>query len=187
MVGLIIGSVIGGLLLLLILTFILVYNSLTKAKNNSEKAFADIDVMLKKRYDLVPNLVNTVKGYAKHEKSLFTETVELRNTAMTSASTSEKVDINNKLSSNIGKVVALAENYPKLQADSNFLSLQQSLTQIEESIATVRTNFNDKTNIYNTKLDVFPNNLIAKIFKFNKISLFEIVDKKERENIKIEF
>lgn len=185
--GLIIGIVVAAVVVLLVLAIIMLYNSLVKARNNVKTAFADIDVFLKKRYDLIPNLVNTVKGYTKHEKETFTEVVKLRNAAMESNDINEQVALNNKLTTSINGLLSLRENYPELKADSSFLSLQNKLTDVEREIAGVRTTYNAVVNINNSKLDVFPNNLFAKMFKFQHFELFTVSDPKERENVKVEF
>lgn len=182
-----------GLILIIVLVVliavacVLLYNSMVKVKNKVDQAFADIDTVLKKRYDLVPNLVNTVKGYAKHEKETLTQTVELRNSAMSAKSSNEKIDANNKLASSITSIIALAENYPDLKADTNFLSLQNSLQDIENELATLRRSYNDTATAFNSKLETFPNNIICALFGFKKSSLFEITNEKERENVKVEF
>jgi LemA protein len=160
---------------------------MVRAKNSVEQAFADIDVVLKKRFDLIPNLVNTVKGYAKHEKETFTEVVEARNLAQNAKTTNEKVVAENKLNGALKNIWALEERYPDLKANKNFLSLQESLTKMESEIAAQRKQYNSIVTNFNSSIQVFPSNILASIFKFSKFELFKIVDAKERENVKVEF
>ena len=187
MSGLLIGVIVAAIVLLIVLSIVGTYNGMVKERNKVEQAFADIDVFLKKRYDLIPNLVNTVKGYAKHENETFNQITELRGQAVNTHDMNQSVETNNKISASLRTMLALAENYPSLKADKNFLSLQSSLSEIENEIARVRTNYNHYANIYNTKLETFPNNLFASIFKFKKSNLFTVADPKERENVKVEF
>ena len=187
MSGLVIGIIIAVAVLVIIISCVATYNSLVKSKNNVEKAFADIDVVLKKRYDLIPNLVNTVKGYAKHEQETFTKVINLRAEAIKSHNVNEKVKLNNEITSSLGSLVAIAENYPNLKADSNFLSLQQSLSNIEDQLSSMRFSYNATVTTYNNKTETFPNSIIAKMFKFKQAELFVISNKVERENVKVEF
>lgn len=183
--GLYIG--IGIVLVALIILSVIAYNSLIKSRNMVEQAFADIDVILKKRYDLIPNLVNTVKGYAKHEKDTLNNLTSLRSTAINSKNIDEVVDANNKISSSMHTLLAVAENYPDLKASSNFLSLQNSLTEIENELSTFRTSYNNLVTNYNSKIQMFPRNILAKIFGFRQHNLFVITNEIERENVKVEF
>lgn len=185
--GLYIGIGVGVVLFLLIASFVLTYNSLVKSRNKVEQAFADIDVILKKRYDLIPNLVNTVKGYAKHEKETLTDLTTLRTTALNSKDIDEVVDANNKISSSVNTILAVAENYPNLKTSSNFLSLQNSLSEIENELSSFRVSYNNYVTNYNTKIQQFPKNILAKIFSFKQHNLFAIVNEIERENVKVEF
>ena len=185
--GLIVTIIVAVIVLILLGFTLVVYNSLVRARNNVKTAFADVDVVLKKRYDLIPNIVNTVKGYTKHEQETLTEVVKLRNSAMESNDINEKVQLNNKLSASLKNLMALRENYPDLKADSSFLSLQKSLVKVEDELSVVRTTYNSVVNTNNTKLDVFPNNMIGNLFGFKHFELFTIVDPKERENVKAEF
>ena len=187
MVGLIIGICAGGLVLLCVLGVILKYNSLVKSKNSVEKAFADVDVYLKKRYDLIPNLVNIVKGYAKHEKDVLENVVKLRNEAVSSQDINKTVALNNKMSSSLGKIRMLSEDYPSLRANENFLALQNELAEVEQQIAGVRVQYNSCATTFNTKQETFPGNIVAKMLKFKQAELFVIENPKERENVIIEF
>ena len=187
MSGLTIGIIVGVVILVLVLSIVLTYNSLTRSKNAVEKSFADIDVILKKRYDLIPNLVNSVKGYMKHEKETLTNLTNLRASAIESKTINEKVKINNQISSGLRSFLAITENYPNLKADSSFLSLHQSLRDVENELSSFRISYNDAVTTLNTKIEAFPSNLLAKMFNFKKAELFVIVDPKERENVKVKF
>lgn len=184
---LVIGIIIAVVVAILVISCVTTYNSLVKSKNNVEKAFADIDVVLKKRYDLIPNLVNTVKGYAKHESETLTKVINLRSAAIESNNVNDKVKINNEITSSLGNIIAIAENYPNLKADSNFLSLQQSLGDIEKELSSFRLSYNEYVTILNNKIETFPNNILAKMFKFKQAEFFEITNEVERENVKVEF
>ncbi|MFH1534207.1 MAG: LemA family protein [Nitrospirota bacterium] len=163
-----------------------IYNSLVKLKNKAEQAWSDIDTQLKKRYDLVPNLVETVKGYAKHESQTFENVVKARSAAMGAQNFKEKAEAENMLTGALKSIFALAENYPDLKANQNFLELQKTLTDIENAIQPARATYNDAVRALNTKMEVFPNNLIAGPFGFKKREFFEIKEE-ERENPKVSF
>ena len=139
----------------------------------------------KKRWDLIPNIVETVKGYVKHEKDTLKEMVELRNSTYESMSTNEKVEVNNKLSQEINKLMAIAESYPDLKASENFKDLSQQLTKVEEDIANSRKYYNGVVKKFNDKVQMFPSNIIAKILGYKEQKMFEI-NENERENIKVE-
>lgn len=183
----IIGIVIAVVVFALLAVFVCVYNSLVKSRNNVKQSFADIDVLFKKRYDLVPNLVNTVKGYMKHEAEVLTKTTELRANAMKAQTINDTVAQNKELSSNIRNIFAISENYPKLMASQNFMALQEQLTKIEQEIATQRSKFNACATNHNNKVETFPTNIFAKMMKFEKFELYVIEDPKEREAVKVEF
>jgi len=163
-----------------------VYNGLIRLKNKTQEAWADIDVQLKRRYDLIPNLVETVKGYAKHEKGTFEKVAELRSLAMQAATPGEKAKTENMLSETLKSLFAVAENYPELKANQNFLDLQSQLAQIEETIQQARRYYNGNVRDFNIKIEVFPNNLFAGIMGFKKFEFFG-VDEQEKENVKVEF
>lgn len=162
------------------------YNGIMKSSNNIDEAFSTMDVYLKKRYDLIPNLVNTVKGYASHEKDTLASVVELRNKAINTTG-DEAIEYNQKLSQGISKIFALAEQYPDLKANENFLSLRNDLKEIENDIANSRKYYNGCVKEYNNKIMVFPNNIIANIFNFNKRIFFQIDNEDERKNVTVEF
>ncbi len=162
------------------------YNSLVKLKNTAEQTWSDIDTQLKKRYDLIPNLVETVKGYAKHESQTLENVVKARTAAMGAQTFKEKEGAENALTGALKTIFALAENYPDLKANQNFLDLQKTLTDIENSIQPARSAYNEAVRALNTKMEVFPNNLIAGPFGFKKREFFEIKEE-ERENVKVKF
>lgn len=162
------------------------YNGMVKSRNLVAEGFSTMDVYLKKRWDLIPNLVETVKGYAKHEEGVLKELTSLRASSYDSMSADEKIDLNQKLSGAINKIIAVAENYPDLKASTNFGQLQNDLNKIEEDIAQSRKYYNGTVRDYNNLLQVFPNNLIAGIFGFHTEKMFEAAAA-ERENVKVSF
>lgn len=176
----------AGILILLIGYIISTYNRLVSNKNSLDESFSTMDVYLKKRWDLIPNLVETVKGYAKHEKDLFKEVTELRSKSYQDLSIDEKSEINKKLTTTLNKLIAVAENYPELKANENFLDLSHELKNTEQDIANARKYYNANVRVYNNQVMIFPSNIIAKIFKFEKASMFEI-EETERQNVKVEF
>ena len=178
--------VVIGVVVLLILWVIGIYNSLIKLRNNVEEAFSTMDVYLKKRYDLIPNLVETVKGYATHEKETLERVIAARNAAMTATNPQAKMDAENALSGTLKSLFALSEAYPDLKANQNFMDLQNQLKKIEEDIANSRKFYNAVTKQYNIKIAVVPSNIIAGMFHFEKKPLFEI-DAEERSNVKVQF
>ena len=177
--------VLGIVVLILIYVFV-TYNSLIKLRNRVEEAFSTMDVYLKKRWDLIPNIVETVKGYAKHEKDTLNEVIELRNGAYEKMNTSDKVEVNNKLSQSITKLMALAEAYPDLKANENFKDLSNQLARVEEDIANARKYYNGAVRIMNDKVQMFPSNIIASMLGFKKQPMFE-ANEAERENVKVQF
>ena len=175
-----------GVLILIAIYVLVTYNSLVKLNNSVKEAFATMDVYLKKRWDLIPNLVETVKGYAKHEKDTLQSVINLRNSAYDDMSQSEKIEANEKINSGISKIIALAESYPDLKANQNFLNLSNQLSKIEEDIANSRKYYNAVIKNINNKILMFPSNIIAKMFGYKEIKMFE-ASNSERESIKVEF
>lgn len=170
------------ILVVLALFVLITYNSLVSKKHKVAQARSSIDVYLNQRFDLIPNLVETVKGYAKHEKEIFEETIRLR----TSYFNSKDLDEASLLNSKCNSILAIAENYPELKANENFLSLQKSLSKMENQLQAARRLYNIEVTDYNTKLNVVPTNIIAKIFNFKEEKLFEIEEyKKEKIDINI--
>ena len=175
-----------GVIALLVIYVLVTYNVFVKMKNRVDESFSTMDVYLKKRWDLIPNLVETVKGYAKHEKDTLQEVISLRNTPYESMSDDEKVKTNQKLSQSVTKIMALAEAYPELKANENFKELSKDLSKIEEDIANSRKYYNGTVRTYNDKIEMVPSNIVAGIFGFKTRTMFE-VDAAERENVKVKF
>jgi len=171
------------ILVALILGIIGLYNSLVRRKNDVENAFASVDVMLKKRYDLIPNLVETVKSYMKHEKSLLNELTSLRTKAVTgNISDDERVTLENKIAKGISGVMVAVENYPDLKASQNFLQLQAAWNEAEEQISAARRSFNAAVTSFNNKVETFPSNIVAGIMGYKRRTLFEIPEF-EKQNV----
>ena len=162
------------------------YNRIVVLKNFVKEAFATMDVYLKKRWDLVPNLVETVKGYSEYEQETFSNVTKLRTQNYSRLSNSEKIDLNTELSGVLNKLLAVAENYPNLKASEQFAKLMEQLNEIENDIANSRKYYNGSVRELNTFIEMFPSNIIANIFSIKKEKMFEI-DNMERENIKVDF
>lgn len=175
-----------GAAVLIGLFAIAVYNSLIVLRNKVDEGWSDIDTQLKRRWDLIPNMVETVKGYAKHEKGVFEEVTKARSQAMQAKSPDEVAKAENMLTSTLKSLFAVAENYPDLKANQNFMDLQATLREIEEHIQMSRRYYNGTVRDFNTKLQVFPNNIIAGMLGFQKREYFEIEDE-ERRNVKVSF
>lgn len=171
---------------LVILYVISTYNGLVVARNKVKDQFSQIDVQLKRRFDLIPNLVETVKGYAKHESETLEKVIQARNNYANAKTDSEKIEASNEMSRGVMNIMALAENYPDLKANTNFVDLQNQLKDVEDKISYARQFYNDSVLMYNNKIEMFPSNLIASIFKFTKEAFFE-AEEKERENVKVKF
>ena len=178
--------IIIAIVVVLLLLVFTTYNSFVKLNNKVEEAFSTMDVYLKKRWDLIPNIVETVKGYAKHEKSTLEEVINLRNSSYDKMNTNDKVETNNKLSQGISKLMAIAESYPELKANENFKDLSNQLTRVEDDIANARKYYNGTVRIYNDKVQMFPSNIIAGIFGYKVKNMFE-ANENERENVKVNF
>ncbi len=178
--------IIIGIVVLLIIYIIALYNSFVQLNNKVDEAFSTMDVYLKKRWDLIPNIVETVKGYAKHEKETLEKVISLRNSAYENMSDEEKIKANEQLTSGINKIMALAEAYPDLKANENFKDLSNQLTKVEEDIANSRKYYNGVVRIYNDKVKMFPSNIFAGLFGYKAKEMFETAAA-ERENIKVEF
>jgi len=187
-VGVIIAIIIGVLLLVVLPIWLIAsYNAFIKFRNNVDEAFSTMDVYLKKRYDLIPNFVETVKGYAKHEKETLEKVMQARYSAMNASTTEQKINNENILQGALKSLFAVAESYPDLKANQNFIELQKTLKDLEAEIANSRKYYNGVVKIYNTKREIFPSNLIAGIFKFSKKPLFEVDTAEERKNVKVSF
>lgn len=172
--------------LLIIIWIIRTYNKLVGLRNKVKDQWSQVDVQLKRRYDLIPNLVETVKGYVKHERNTFKEVVEARNAALSAASPTEEMNADSKLGSALNKLLALSEAYPELKADQNFLDLQQKLTEVEDKIAFARQFYNDTVLGYKNAVQMFPTVLIARLMGFEDEKFFE-ASSVERENVKVKF
>ena len=177
--------IIIAILILIVIYALSLYNTFIRLSNRIKEAFSTMDVYLKKRWDLIPNLVETVKGYAKHEKDTLKEVVKLRNISYEKMSDEEKIKTNEQLSNNITRIMALAEDYPELKASDNFQDLNKQLTKVEDEIANSRKYYNGVVRIYNNKVEMFPSNIFAKMFGYNSKTMFE-ASADERENVKIE-
>ena len=176
--------VIIGILLILLILFITMLNSFIKLNNKVNESFATMDVYLKKRWDLIPNLIETVKGYAKHEKNTLEDIVKLRNGNYDIFDSDEKITANEKVTKGISKIMALAESYPDLKANEGFLNLSKELTKVEDEIAQSRKYYNGCVRLFNNKVETFPNNIFAKIFGYKSKKMFE-ANSDERNNVKV--
>jgi LemA protein len=168
------------------LIFVIIYNDLIKQRNRVENAWAQIEVQLKRRYDLIPNLIETVKGYAKHEKTLFENITKARAAVMSATNVNETAEASNYLSSTLKSLFAVAENYPDLKANQNFIQLQKDLMETENKIAYARQFYNDTVMKYNISIQTIPKNVVASLLGFQKKDLFEATQA-EREVPKVEF
>ena len=171
-------------LILLVVYFLITYNKLVKLNNQLKEAFSTMDVFLKKRWDLIPSIVETVKGYAKHEMDTLEGIVEARNN-YNNMTTEEKIDKNNSINDNIPKLFALAEAYPKLKANENFMDLSKQLKAVEDDIANSRKYYNGAVKVFNNKVEMFPSNIVASLLGYKSQKMFSI-DSSERENVKID-
>jgi len=180
------GIIIIVLILIVILLLIYYYNKFISLRNQADESFSGIDVQLKRRYDLIPNLVETVKGYASHEKTTLENVTKARNMAMNAEGVKEKAKAENMLSETLKSIFALSENYPDLKANENFLNLQNTLSEIEENIQMARRYYNAVVRDYNILCEAFPSVIIANAFSFKKRDFFEI-EAAERENVEVSF
>ena len=175
-----------GVIVLIFFYLMGTYNSLVSLRNRVRDQKSQIDVELKRRFDLVPNLVEIVKGYAKHEKSTLEDIVKARNTYTSAGSVDEQLKADGELSGALSKLFALAESYPDLKANTNFLSLQSDMSEIEQKVVYARQFYNDSVLKLNNKVEMFPSNLVAGMFNFSKETFFEAAAQ-EKENVKIKF
>jgi LemA protein len=182
----VVGIVVGVIVLLLILVFVLMYNGLVRLRNRIDNAWSQIDVQLKRRYDLIPNLVNTVKGYAEHERSTFEAVTQARANAISAQGPAQQAQAENVLSGALKSLFAVAEAYPDLKANQNFLNLQEELTSTEDRIAYARQFYNDSVLSYNNKIQTVPSSVIAGAFNFDKREYFE-GDPEATGPVKVEF
>lgn len=179
--------IILGVLAVVILWIVGAYNGFVKLVNRTKEAWADIDVQLKRRYDLIPNLMETVKGYAKHESSVFENVTKARAQAMQAGSVHDKEVADNMLTGALKSLFAVSEAYPDLKANQNFLSLQAELSDTENKIQAARRFYNGNVRDLNTKIEIFPNNVIAGMFNFTKQEFFELEQEAAKEPVKVQF
>lgn len=178
--------VIGIVVVILILAVILMYNGLVRIRNQVENSWAQIDVQLKRRFDLIPNLIETVKGYAKHEKTVLENITKARTAFMDAKTVEQKGKAENMLEGTLKSLFAVSENYPQLKANENFLQLQEELSGTESKIAYARQHYNDMVMEYNNKLQSFPTNTLAKMFSFKEKESYPVPEE-EKKNIKVQF
>ena len=171
---------------LIVLWAISVYNKLVVLRNRVKDQWAQIDVQLKRRFDLIPNLVETVKGYTKHESETLEAVIKARNTYVSATLPEDQMKADGELTQAISKLFALTESYPELKANTNFQALQQELTETESKIASARQFYNDTVMVYNNKVDMVPSNIIASLFRFEKEAFFE-ANETERQNVQVKF
>lgn len=171
------GWIIAIIILVVIAAWVIsTYNGLVQVRNKVKNAFAQIDAQLQRRFDLIPNLVETVKGYAGHEKEVLENVTASRSGYMNATSNEQKMEMNNQLTSTLKTLFAVSENYPELKANTNFMSLQEELSELEEKIVYARQFYNDAVTIYNNKIQMFPGNIIAGIFGFKEEALFNVAE-----------
>lgn len=189
-IGLIVGLIFLFVVVVIVaiaIFFVVVYNGLVRARQKVRNAWSQIDVQLQRRFDLIPNLVESVKGYMAHEEGTLTKITELRTSWANAKTVDEKAKLESKLSGALKTIMAVSENYPDLKANQNFLSLQNDLKDTENKISYARQFYNDTVTMYNTSLEVFPKNFVGKMFKFTPESLFEVQSSEAKNNVKIDF
>ncbi len=179
--------IILAIIVVIILAVIGIYNGLVQSKIKVDNAWSQIDVQLQRRFDLIPNFVETVKGYMNHEKETFEKIAALRTSWANASSVSEKAQLDGELSSALKTIMAVSESYPELKANQNFSDLSEELRNTENKISFSRQFYNDTVTIYNTKLEVFPSNIIAGMFNFKARDLFKAESEEARKNVKVDF
>ena len=182
-----VGLIILAILVVIVVAVIGLYNSLVKARIKVDNAWSQIDVQLQRRFDLIPNFVETVKGYMTHESETFEKIAELRTSWANAGTVSEKAKLDNELSDTLKTIMAISEGYPDLKANQNFSELSEELRNTENKISFARQFYNDSVTIYNTKLEVFPSNIIAGMFHFTQRDLFNTESDEARKNVKVDF
>lgn len=175
------------ILVVLVVIFVIMYNNLVAERNNVKNAWSQIEVQLQRRFDLIPNLIETVKGYMQHEEGVLTKVAELRTLWANSKGVEEKAKLDNELSQTLKSIMAISENYPDLKASQNFVSLQEELSSTENKISVSRESYNSAVTKYNTKLEVIPTNIIGNMFGFKKEDLFKVESEEVRKNVKVDF
>jgi len=179
--------IILAIVVILVIFVVSIYNGLVNSRQKVKNAWSQIDVQLQRRFDLIPNLVESVKGYMTHESKVLEKVTALRSSWANASTISEKVDISNELSGALKTIMALSENYPDLKANQNFFALQSELKTTEDKISYSRQFYNDSVTMYNTKLELFPSNLVASMFNFKEEKLFSVEDEQTRKNVKVDF
>ena len=179
--------IILAIIVVIAIIVIALYNGLVQARFRVDNAWSQIDVQLQRRFDLIPNFIETVKGYMAHEKETFEKITELRSAWSDNASVAEKANLDNELSTTLKSIMAISESYPDLKANQNFSELSEELRNTENKISFSRQFYNDTVTTYNTKLEVFPSNLIANMFNFKPRELFQTESSEARKNVKVDF
>ena len=179
--------IIVAIIAIIIIAVIVMYNNLVSAKIKVDNAWSQIDVQLQRRFDLIPNFVETVKGYMAHESATFEKIAQLRTSWANSNSVSEKASLDGELSNALKTIMAVSENYPDLKANQNFMQLSEELRNTENKISFARQFYNDTATRYNEKLQIFPSNIIANIFNFKERDLFEVENAEVKKNVKVDF
>lgn len=179
--------IILAIVIVIALFVIGVYNGLVKARQKVKNAWSQIDVQLQRRFDLIPNIVETVKGYMTHESDVLEKVTALRSSWANASTVEEKANLDNALSNTLKTIMAVSENYPDLKANQNFADLQNTLKETENKISFARQFYNDTVTMYNTKLEVFPDNIVASIFHFKPEALFNVDSEEARKNVKVDF
>ena len=179
--------IILAVVVVIIIAVIALYNSLVQARIKVDNAWSQIDVQLQRRFDLIPNFVETVKGYVAHESETFEKIAKLRTSWANAESVSEKASLDGELSNALKTIMAVSENYPELKANTNFSDLSEELRNTENKISFSRQFYNDSVTMYNTKLELFPSNIIANMFNFKSKELFAVENDEARKNVKVDF
>lgn len=185
--GYIITAIVIALVIALVTMVVSMYNRFIRLRNNAREAFSTMDTYLTKRFDLIPNLVETAKGYAKHETEAFEKVIQARNMVQASGNMEQKLAGENMLSGTLKSLFAVMENYPELKADAHFLQLQRQLETVESEILNSRKYYNGTVKMLNNAIEMFPSNIIAGIFHFEKMPLYEVSDEAKRENVQVKF
>ena len=181
------GWIILIIVVVLLFAIMGIYNGLVTSRQKVKNAWSQIDVQLQRRFDLIPNLVESVKGYMTHEKDVLTKVTELRSSWANASTVSEKAELDNQLSGALKTIMAVSENYPDLKANQNFSELQEELRATENKISYSRQFYNDSVTMYNTKLEVIPSNIVAGLFGFKPEDLFKAESEEARKNVKVSF
>ena len=181
------GWIILAIVVIIAIILVVIYNNLVTLRQRVKNAWSQIDVQLQRRFDLIPNLVETVKEYMKHEQTTLTKVTDLRNSWANAQTVEQKAQLENELSNTLKTIMAVAENYPDLKANQSFSSLQAELSETENKIAYSRQFYNDTVTMYNTKLETFPSNLVAGMFGFKAEALFNVDNEEAKKAVKVDF